>query len=179
MSLSRNTLSQIAIGLTAIPFIVLWVLVAVWAWHQHSDSVRFASLQPYASELTLLPAPATLVGSYQTSESGSFNAGGPNYTLSIERDYTFKSSVSPQAVYDYYYWQLGPRGWVPDASQTNTPNNSSENEFTWQRAGTHSDTIFYTVTYYPNGSAPPAYGGGTVAPLELEIESDPTNTLNM
>jgi hypothetical protein len=179
MPFPRHTLSRVALGLAAIPLVALivalWTLVEASAWQRHSDSVRFASLQSYASELTLLPAPATPSGSYQTSESGLLNAGGPDYTLSIERDYTFKSPVSPQTVYSYYNSRLANRGWSLDASQTNTPNNST-NSFTWTRAGTYSDTIFYTVTYYYDGSAPPVYGGGTAPPLQLEIESVPNNT---
>jgi hypothetical protein len=174
MPVPRNTLSQITIGLAAIPFLALWALVAVWALHRHSDSARFASLQPYASELTLLPAPATLLGTHQNPVSSAL---GDDYGLNIERDYTFKSPVPSQAVYNYYNSQLTNRGWSLDASQTNAPN-SSTNRFTWMRAGTHNDTIFYTVTYYYDGSAPPKYGGGTAAPLELEIESDPSGTVN-
>lgn len=176
--MSRTT--KIILLIVAAPF-ALVALLAIWGtiilivaltWHSHSDSQRFASLQPYASQLTLLPAPATLVGTHQNASSSSL---GESYGLNIERDYTFKSPVSPQAIYTYYSAQLTSRGWLLDVSQTNTPNSSSENKFSWQRAGTHGDTIFYTVIYYPDGSAPPAYGGGTAAPLELEIESEPNN----
>lgn len=174
----RNKFLKVGIVILATPVAIVaaafWVLVAVWAWHQHSDSVRFASLGPYASELTLLPAPATLVDTHQTSESGPLNAGGPDYTLSIERDYAFKTLQSPQTVFSFYNTQLTGRGWQLDPSRTNTPDDSA-NRFTWMRAGTHSDTIFYIVIYYYDGSAPPVYGGGTAAPLELEIKSEPNN----
>ena len=151
MPLPRNKFLKVGIVILATPvaivgvgiWVVIIVVVAVRAWEIIGDTLRFASLQPYKSELSLLPVPATSDGSFQQSHSSDL---GQSYGLYIERDYTFKTPVSPQAVYDYYYWQLGPRGWIPDPPQTNTPN-SSNNRFTWVRAGSHGDTLSYVVDY--------------------------------
>jgi hypothetical protein len=148
------------------------VVVSVWTYV--TDFPRFASLQPYASELTLLPAPATFVASYQNPHSGII---GDSYGLNRERDYTFKTVQSPQSVFSFYNSQLTRRGWKEDDYSDSPPFTESDNADTvmWQRPGTNSDTLFYSVAYY--------FGSGTPVNdlypnlLALTIESDPNNKL--
>lgn len=162
---------QIILFIIAAPLILVEVAVALL---YVGDDLRFASLKHYSSELTFLPAPATLDDSSQNSNS-SFGDGGIASGLYIYRGYTLKSSVSPQVIYNYYNSQLVPHGWSKDVSQTSF--SPGKDTFTWKRAGAHNDTLSYNVTYQYGGVQ--TYEKNYPNLLQLQIQSDPNGSFNL
>jgi hypothetical protein len=152
----------------AAPFVVIGLLIAAQI---ASELLRFESLNPYVSELSQLPAPAKFVSSNELPISPVISY---NSSLYRERDYAFDSTVSGQTVYDFYNARLTSRGWRLDLSQTNTPN-SMDNEFTWMRADTHNDTIFFVVSYNFASQLPAGYAYSN--DLDLRLETDPNDTI--
>ncbi|MGD1057371.1 MAG: hypothetical protein ABR992_08155 [Solirubrobacteraceae bacterium] len=150
-----------------------FALIGLWIAYQiASELLRFESLNPYASELSQLPAPAKLVSIDQLPVSPPL---GYNSSLYRERDYAFDSTVTGQAVYNYYNAQLTNRGWKLYQPGTNTPNDM-DNEFEWRRAGSHGDTISFLLTYYiGSDQLPPTYDYSNA--LELRLETDINGTL--
>lgn len=178
MPLPRNNFAKAAILLTAgVPAAMILLVAALVVQWFVGDALRFGSLQPYTSTLTLLPAPATFVASDQKSQSSWF---GSSYGLNRERDYSFTSEQSPASVYSYYESQLVALGWQHGQyTQTSFDSANSHAIFSWQRPGTHSDTLFYTVDYNYGGarpywSAPYSHYSNVLA---LTLESEPNDKL--
>lgn len=136
--------------------IVIAVVIPGWQNYQ-----RFLYVQRLAPQLTLVPAPATLVGKSQVTQPQILSTA-----VYIEYDYRLDRTISSAELQSYYDSQLTKRGWVSDGGANviaDTP--SSANIYvSYHQPGQHNDSVGYSAHYF-NGY----YGG--IRELDVQIRS--------
>jgi len=131
----------------SILFVAL-LFVGSSAPNANKDRQRYAELEGFQGQLSLLPVAGQLTKESSRDESGEVTEAGVDTYLYIDREYHLASAPSYTSVDSYYNSQLGQHNWGQLGDGINAPSLVNGLYLNFTRAGEYSDTLCYSVNYY-------------------------------